>query len=109
MSCDATGFGREPDVLLAVLLIADAYVLAMRLVGRSWFGQVPQRETDLFLDHLAELLRPPVAYQELHPRPVACSPVAPVAEDRRYTEHNGNHFVGSDERTESLREHRVGA
>jgi hypothetical protein len=104
----AAGPQRETDVVAAVLLPADADVVA-RTGRRRRRRPVLKGVAEIFLlQHLAELLDPPVGDEELQPGAVAGLAVAVVAEHPGDAGPHLRHVVGHDEDAEPLGEHRVG-
>ncbi len=72
-------------------------------------GAVRQRVPEvLLLQHLTELLRPPVRDQELDPGPVPQPAVAVVPEQPGHPRPHLGDLAGPDERAEALPDHRVG-
>ena len=80
-------------------------MIAKRLGAFVRQGQVPEV---LLLQHLAELLRPPVGDQELDPRAVPQPPVPVVAEELGDRVPHLGHLALLHERAQPLGDHRVG-
>ncbi len=99
----------KPTALRAVDLAGDPHVVTLvggRPVRR---GAVGQRAVQvLLLQHLAELLRPPVGDQELDPGVRAGAAVAVVPEHRADPGPHVGDLLGPDEDPQPLGEHRVG-
>src|SRR5207248_2259772 len=81
---DAAVAQREAEVVLSVLLAADAGVVAVDVRGRLRLRTVGKLVLEVLLfEDTTEDLRAPIGHEELQPRLVPRAAVAVVAEDGR--------------------------